>query len=48
MPIFLSNLCLKNMIYFIHISTDCVFLGNKGNYKENFKNSKDLYGLSKI
>ena len=39
---------LKNMIYFIHISTDCVFLGNRGNYKDSsLKNSKDLYGLSK-
>ena len=48
LPIFLSNLCLKEKIYFLHISTDCVFLGTKGNYKENAqKDAKDLYGLSK-
>jgi dTDP-4-dehydrorhamnose reductase len=32
----------------IHISTDCVFSGNKGSYKEDdFKDAKDIYGLSK-
>lgn len=32
----------------IHISTDCVFSGNKGSYKENdFKDARDIYGLSK-
>jgi dTDP-4-dehydrorhamnose reductase len=32
----------------IHFSTDCVFDGKKGNYKETFlPNSTDLYGLSK-
>ena len=48
LPIFLSTLCLKKKIYFVHISTDCVFLGNKGNYLDTSKkNAKDLYGLSK-
>tara|TARA_B100001057_G_scaffold228076_1_gene228361 strand:- start:2309 stop:3157 length:849 start_codon:yes stop_codon:yes gene_type:complete len=48
LPIFLSNFCLEEKIYFLHISTDCVFLGTKGNYKENAKkDAKDLYGLSK-
>ena len=33
----------------IHISTDCVFLGTKGNYKEkDFCDAKDHYGISKI
>ncbi len=33
----------------IHFSTDCVFNGKKGNYKETDKvNAKDLYGISKI
>ena len=33
----------------IHFSTDCVYDGRKGNYKEIDKpNSRDLYGLSKI
>ncbi len=48
LPLYLSKLCLKKKIYFIHISTDCVFLGTKGNYLDNSnKDSKDLYGLSK-
>lgn len=34
---------------FIHFSTDCVFDGKKGNYKENDKtNACDVYGKSKI
>ena len=33
----------------IHISTDCVFDGSKGNYTENDQsNAKDLYGRSKF
>jgi len=33
----------------IHISTDCVFDGQKGNYKENDpSNANDLYGRSKF
>ena len=48
LPRYLSNLCLKKKIHFVHISTDCVFLGNKGNYLDNSKkDAKDLYGLSK-
>ena len=32
----------------IHISTDCVFSGNKGNYTENdFRDADDVYGRSK-
>lgn len=32
----------------IHISTDCVFSGKKGNYVESdFKDARDIYGLSK-
>ena len=34
---------------FIHFSTDCVFSGKKGSYKETDKeDAKDLYGISKI
>ncbi len=48
LPIFLSKLCLKRKIYFLHISTDCVFFGDKGNYVDTAKkDAKDLYGLSK-
>ena len=48
LPIYLSNFCLKKKIFFLHISTDCVFLGNKGNYSDlSKKDAKDLYGLTK-
>lgn len=34
---------------FIHISTDCVFHGDKGCYKEtDFADARDLYGISKF
>ena len=33
----------------IHISTDCVFSGNKGNYTEDdYSDAKDLYGKTKF
>ena len=48
MPIYLAEFCKLNKIYLLHISTDCVFSGEKGNYSDNsYKDSKDLYGLSK-
>ena len=48
LPIHLSKFCLKKKIFFLHISTDCVFSGNKGNYSDTSKkDAKDLYGLSK-
>ncbi len=48
LPKMLAKFCNKNKIFFIHISTDCVFSGDKGNYNERSKkDSKDLYGLSK-
>jgi len=48
LPCFLASLCLKYKIYFLHISTDCVFLGKKGNYADNAKkDSLDSYGISK-
>ncbi len=48
LPLFLSKLCLKQKIYFIHISTDCVFSGKSGNYSEKSrKNPLDYYGLTK-
>lgn len=55
--IFLINACLPNYLRIlskklkyklIHISTDCVYDGKKGNYKEDdVINSTDDYGLSK-
>ena len=48
MPIHLAKFCELNKIFFLHISTDCVFTGKKGNYSENMKkDSIDLYGYSK-
>ncbi len=44
----LSNYCSKNSMKLIHISTDCVFSGLKGNYREDdFPDARDLYGKSK-
>jgi len=41
--------CGDKGIRMIHISTDCVFDGTKGNYKENDpSDAKDLYGRSKF
>ena len=49
LPNFLSVLAKKKKFKFIHISTDCVFDGKKGNYKEkDAPNSIDDYGLSKL
>ena len=34
---------------FLHVSTDCVFSGDKGNYNEtDFADARDLYGRSKF
>lgn len=45
----LAELSSKHNVRTIHISTDCVFDGEKGSYKEeDFCSAKDLYGLSKF
>ena len=45
----LSNLCLKNNSILIHFSTDYVFDGLKGNYKESYVAKPiNYYGLSKL
>ena len=47
-PIFLSNISEKYKSKFIHITTDCVFSGKKGNYTENdIKDETNIYGVSK-
>ena len=47
-PHFLSNFSRKINSKVIHISTDCVFSGKKGNYNElDFKDADDIYGRSK-
>ena len=44
----LGNLCRARGIRLINISTDCVFSGRKGNYKESdVSDAEDLYGRSK-
>jgi dTDP-4-dehydrorhamnose reductase len=49
MPHKLSGLCSLIGARLIHISTDCVFSGDKGNYTENdFADAHDLYGKSKL
>ena len=44
----LNEISKKNKCKFIHITTDCVFDGSKGNYSiNNIHNAKDIYGVSK-
>jgi dTDP-4-dehydrorhamnose reductase len=48
LPHRLAALCDAIGSRLVHISTDCVFLGNKGNYKESDPSDcQDLYGKSK-
>ncbi len=45
----LGSLCQASGTRLIHISTDCVFSGKKGNYSENdLPDSEDLYGRTKL
>jgi len=47
-PHLLKIICDKNEAKLIHISTDCVFSGKKGNYAEDdFRDADDVYGRSK-
>lgn len=47
-PHFLEDICFSSKIKLIHISTDCVFSGKKGKYREfDIKDARDVYGLSK-
>ncbi|MFV2014734.1 MAG: dTDP-4-dehydrorhamnose reductase family protein [Candidatus Heimdallarchaeota archaeon] len=44
----LAELCQLSGTRLIHISTDCVFSGKKGNYSEDdISDAKDLYGRTK-
>jgi dTDP-4-dehydrorhamnose reductase len=48
LPHRLAALCNEINARFIHLSTDCVFSGKKGNYKEDdFSDADDLYGRTK-
>lgn len=45
----LAGLCAGRGVRLIHISTDCVFSGRRGNYSENDTTDPvDLYGYSKL
>lgn len=47
-PVLLSKIADKFECNLIHITTDCVFSGNRGNYKENDKHDEtNDYGISK-
>jgi len=49
LPLFLSNLGIERSFQLIHISTDCVFSGKRGNYSEmDTPDAYDNYGLTKI
>ena len=49
LPHRLARLCELSGARLIHISTDCVFTGNKGAYKEaDQSDAQDLYGRSKL
>jgi dTDP-4-dehydrorhamnose reductase len=49
LPHQLAALCRTNGARLVHISTDCVFSGSKGNYVEtDFPDAGDLYGRSKL
>jgi dTDP-4-dehydrorhamnose reductase len=48
MPHHFASICNDRNIRFIHISSDCVFSGLKGNYfEEDHPDALDLYGKSK-
>ena len=49
LPHLLSKIIKNRKIKLIHISTDCVFSGIKGNYKEDdLPDPQDLYGVTKF
>jgi len=48
LPHQLYQICQAKGIRLIHISTDCVFSGRKGNYREDFpSDAEDVYGKTK-
>ena len=47
-PVILNNICKHNDARFIHICSDCVFKGDKGNYSEVDKcDATDVYAITK-
>ena len=48
-PHLLARLCREHGARFVHLGTDCVFSGKKGNYSEQDRpDPVDVYGLSKL
>lgn len=48
LPHRLAEVCQKDGIRLLHISTDCVFSGKKGNYREDDESdASDVYGKTK-
>lgn len=48
-PHLLAQLCVRKGIRMIHMSTDCVFSGKKGDYTEDdIPDASDLYGRTKL
>jgi dTDP-4-dehydrorhamnose reductase len=43
----LALLCRPQGIRMVHMSTDCVFTGKKGDYHEDLSDAEDLYGKTK-
>lgn len=49
LPHRLSRLCTETGARLVHLSTDCVFSGNKGMYTEDdLEDARDIYGRSKL
>jgi dTDP-4-dehydrorhamnose reductase len=49
LPHRLAARCLADRVRLVHISTDCVFSGSRGNYREaDVPDAGDLYGRSKL
>lgn len=49
MPHSIAKLCKKIGVKGVHITTDCVYSGLKGQYsEEDFFDAEDVYGLSKL
>lgn len=47
-PVILSMICHNRKWRFIHITTDCVFSGSKGNYDEDSEHDEtNIYGVTK-
>ena len=49
LPHILADECIRRNVTLIHFSTDCVFNGTKGNYKESdYSDCYDFYGKTKF